>query len=44
MTQDELLAKLQEKIEDLGWDYDRMSQSGKQTYDEICSIMAKIME
>lgn len=44
MTIDELLEELQSKIDDLGWDYDRMSQAGKQTYDEICFIIAKIME
>lgn len=25
-----------ELIEDLGWDYDRMSSSGQETYDQIC--------
>ena len=25
-----------ELIEDLGWDYDRMSSSGQETYDKIC--------
>ena len=28
-----------EKIVDLGWDYDRMSSSGKQVYDEILTIL-----
>lgn len=28
-----------EKICDLGWDYDRMSSSGKQVYDEILTIL-----
>ena len=42
MTQDELLAKLSELVEDLGFDYDRMSQSGQQTYCEICSVIAKL--
>ena len=23
-------------IEDLGWDYDRLSSSGQETYDKIC--------
>ena len=23
-------------IDDLGWDYDRMSSSGQETYDKIC--------
>ena len=25
-----------ELIEDLAWDYDRMSSSGQETYDQIC--------
>tara|TARA_B100000945_G_scaffold118183_1_gene93952 strand:+ start:815 stop:991 length:177 start_codon:yes stop_codon:yes gene_type:complete len=28
-----------EKILDLGWDYDRMSSSGKQVYNEILTIL-----
>ena len=28
-----------EKIVDLGWDYDRMSSSGKQVYDEILTLL-----
>lgn len=44
MTQDELLAKLSELVEDLGFDYGRMSQSGQQTYTEICSVVAQLNE
>ena len=44
MDQDALLRQLAEKIEDLGWDYDRFSQSGKATYDEICSLLAKLTQ
>lgn len=28
-----------EKVLDLGWDYDRMSSSGQQVYDEILTIL-----
>ena len=28
-----------EKIDELGWDYDRMSSSGQQVYDEIRTIL-----
>ena len=28
-----------EKIVDLGWDYDRMSLSGQQVYNEILTIL-----
>ena len=44
MTMDELIAKLGELIGNLGWDYDRMSQSGQAIYGEICVLMAKLME
>lgn len=44
MEHDELLSKLSELLEDLGFDYDRMSSSGQQTYDEIMSIMAKLVQ
>tara|TARA_Y100000768_G_scaffold382854_1_gene363932 strand:+ start:10628 stop:10789 length:162 start_codon:yes stop_codon:yes gene_type:complete len=27
------------KVLDLGWDYDRMSSSGQQVYDEILTIL-----
>ena len=30
------LREVLELIEDLGWDYDRMSSSGQETYDQIC--------
>ncbi len=26
-------------LDDLGWDYDRFSNSGQETYDEICKIL-----
>ena len=30
------LREVLELIEDLGWDYDRMSSSGQETYDQLC--------
>ena len=30
-----------EKIVDLGWDYDRMSSSGQQVYNEILTILGR---
>lgn len=42
MTEDELIQKLSELLEDLGFDYDRLSNSGKQTYDEVMSLVAKL--
>jgi len=38
-TQDEiqdLLRDVQTLVTDLGWDYERMSRGGKDTYDELC--------
>jgi hypothetical protein len=26
-------------VTDLGWDYDRMSSSGRKTYDELCNLL-----
>ena len=28
-----------ELIDDLGWEYDRMSSSGKETYDKLTEIL-----
>ena len=35
-SEGEQLIKL---IEDMGWDYDRLSTSGQQTYDEIGKLL-----
>ena len=43
MTEDQVIQKLTELISDLGFDYDRMSQSGQQTYDEICNLLNKLI-
>lgn len=43
MDEDKVIQRLAELIENLGFDYDRMSQSGQQTYDEICSLMNKLI-
>lgn len=44
MDQDRLIERLAELVEDLSFDYDRMSQSGKKTYNEIMSIVAILAE
>lgn len=43
MTEDKLLAKLAKLIEDMGFDYDRFSTSGQETYDEICSVLNQLL-
>ena len=43
MNEDNVIQKLAELVEDLGFDYDRMSQSGQQTYEEICSLVNKLI-
>lgn len=43
MTEDQVIQKLSELIGDLGFDYDRMSQAGQQTYDEICRLLNKLI-
>ena len=31
--------KVKDLVFELGWDYDRMSSSGREYYDELCSIL-----
>lgn len=33
------VADIKDLIEDLGWEYDRMSSSGQETYDKLCELM-----
>jgi hypothetical protein len=35
-SNEKLLAEVKNLIYDLGWDYERMSQSGKGIYNELC--------
>ena len=42
MTEDELLARLIELLELMGYDYDRFSASGREAYTEIMSIIAQL--
>jgi hypothetical protein len=35
-SKDALLAEVRNLIYDLGWEYERMSQSGKGVYNELC--------
>ena len=46
MSQKQLLDLLSEKLLDLGFDYDYdcLSQSGQQTYDEIVVIVAQLKQ
>ena len=36
--------RLLELINDMGWDYDRFSSSGQETYDKICVILGTVEE
>ena len=36
--------KLHSLIDDLGWEYQRMGLSGRETYDEICHLLNMIPE
>ena len=38
-THKEALKELLDLIDDLGWDYDRMSRSGKNTYSKIVILL-----
>lgn len=42
MSRNEALTRLVELILDLGFDYDRLSTSGKETYDEIVAILSTL--
>lgn len=33
------IADIKDLVEDLGWDYDRMSQSGQEVYLKLCEIL-----
>ena len=44
-TQDEikdLIDSIEELVGDLGWDYDRLSQSGKETYDKLVNFVENL--
>lgn len=34
-----MLADIKDLIEELGWDYERMSSSGQETYDKLCKLL-----
>ena len=36
--------KVMELLDDLGWEYQRMGMSGRETYDEICHLLNMIPE
>ena len=36
--------RLHSLIDDLGWEYQRMGLSGRETYDEICHLLNMIPE
>ena len=41
-TQDEvndILSSIEEKVGELGWDYERMSSSGQETYDKLVNYL-----
>ena len=45
MTQTKINGKkLLDKLTDLGWDYQCLTRSGKETYDEICHLLNMIPE
>ena len=44
MRVNDLGDKLTTLIDDLGWDYQRMSRSGRETYDEIQQLLGGLPE
>lgn len=43
MDEDKTIEELAWLIGELGFDYDRMSQSGQEAYDKICSLINKLI-
>lgn len=44
-TQDEvndILSNIEDMVDNLGWDYDRMSESGKESYDKLTTYMLNL--
>lgn len=38
-VQQEKIDKLLQLVADLGWDYDRLSSSGQDTYNQLCDLL-----
>jgi hypothetical protein len=38
-VQQEKIDRLIKLVADLGWDYDRMSSSGQDTYNQLCDLL-----
>ena len=38
----DLIDSIEELVGDLGWDYDRLSQSGKETYDKLVNLVESL--
>lgn len=34
-----MIADIKDLVNDLGWDYDRMSQYGQEVYEKLCEIL-----
>ena len=34
-----MIADIKDLVMDLGWDYQRMSQSGQETYEKLCELL-----
>jgi hypothetical protein len=34
-----MLADIKDLIEELGWEYDRLSSSGQETYNRLCQLL-----
>jgi hypothetical protein len=34
-----MLADIKDLIEELGWEYDRLSLSGQETYNKLCELL-----
>lgn len=41
---EELVQRIYELIYNMGFDYDRFSLSGRETYDELCTLIEQLKE
>lgn len=44
MNEDTLLQELARLVEDMAFDYDRLSVSGQETYDRLCSVVNLLIQ
>lgn len=44
MEKEQITEEIKDLVDDLGWDFDRMSGSGQETYKKLCKLMGWTFE